>query len=64
MVITKQEAIDTEVKSPSSELELQEEAAGDLVYSSKEEKEALWRLDIILIPLYGTFRLDSSLRLG
>lgn len=64
MAVTKHETIDAEPKSPPSELEVQEEPVGDLVYSIKEEKQALWRLDIILIPLYGAFRLDSGLRPG
>lgn len=58
MTVAKSEVTDTEVKA--SQVEMQEESAGNLVYSCQEEKQALWRLDIVLIPLYAPLFLSGA----
>lgn len=41
------------VKEESSaiELELQQETGSSIEYSAQEERQAVWRLDVVLIPL-------------
>ena len=53
MTFSRSENANTEAKA--SEIEMQEVSAADLAYSPQEEKQAVWRLDIVLIPLYVPF---------
>lgn len=56
MAAIKHDTDNTEVEDQTLELETQEEAAGALQYSLEEEKQAAWRLDVILIPLCVVYR--------
>lgn len=52
MAATKELHDNVGFKDIEREIELQEEPLRSLEYSPEEENQAVWRLDIVLIPLY------------
>ncbi|KPI37719.1 putative transporter [Cyphellophora attinorum] len=64
MTVEQGSQYDADVKSGTSEIEVGDQQHGQLDYSDKEEKQAVWKLDIVLIPLLSAIYLFSYIDRG